>query len=346
MKQLIGGFFELHPLAACSKPNSLWAHWQLNESNCLLLQNARSALFLLLNYKKPNKIWLPAYLCDAIVMAVKRAGIPYQFYPVEYCLEPKIGFLQPQLSPRDAVLVIDYFGKSPGLEFRQMAASMADILWIEDKSHSLAAGSDNWGDYIIYSPRKLLGVPDGGILQGKDIDPQAFSLTCHLPAISDFIPAWLRYEDIAETHNEIWHQANIEKERKQIVGNYPMSRFTKERLMQIAAQPLIEQRQRNYSILHKALAEFAFVNMISTKEVPFGFVIAHPRREDLWQHLIRNQIFAQKHWVDIASDPKDFRYEHELATQLLTLPCDHRYGEGEMKKIVAIVKEALCSIPI
>jgi hypothetical protein len=45
----------------------------------------------------------------------------------------------------------------------------------------------------------------------------------------------------------------------------------------------------------------------------------------------------------LPSDPQQHAHEHGLAGELLTLPCDYRYGEPEMKRIAEAVRECLAA---
>jgi hypothetical protein len=48
------------------------------------------------------------------------------------------------------------------------------------------------------------------------------------------------------------------------------------------------------------------------------------------------RIFCARHWADLPSPAADFPAEHELSRRLITLPCDHRYGEAEMARVADV----------
>ncbi|HXQ46960.1 MAG TPA: hypothetical protein VN806_10110, partial [Caulobacteraceae bacterium] len=56
----------------------------------------------------------------------------------------------------------------------ELVASRPDVLWIEDRAQAMDTGASDWGDVALYSPRKLVGVGDGGLLIGDEPLPPPF----------------------------------------------------------------------------------------------------------------------------------------------------------------------------
>src|SRR5579871_2415391 len=125
--------------------------------------NARSAIFLALRSVRPQTVWLPSYLCAAVADACVAANAATAFYPVDAHLR-----IAPSAFARvrrgDMVVVIDYFGfPHPPAIFRALRRAGAVVL--EDASQAMfSAGVGRWADFVAYSPRKFVGVAEGGIL--------------------------------------------------------------------------------------------------------------------------------------------------------------------------------------
>ena len=68
---------------------------------------------------------------------------------------------------------------------------------------------------------------------------------------------------------------------------------------------------------------------------PLGYVLRldPERRERVLRGLHGQRIFAAVHWPRIAGPGRSFPREAQWARELVTLPCDHRYGEAEMARI-------------
>lgn len=56
-------------------------------TNSIRFFNARSALKFLVNKINPPKVWLPSYLCPAIIQAIDPEKTKIAFYPVNAHLE-------------------------------------------------------------------------------------------------------------------------------------------------------------------------------------------------------------------------------------------------------------------
>jgi hypothetical protein len=52
-------------------------------------------------------------------------------------------------------------------------------------------------------------------------------------------------------------------------------------------------------------------------------------------------VFPAVHWANLPSPAGKFPDEHALASTLLTLPCDQRYGTAEMEQLATFFLQAL-----
>src|SRR5207302_4980229 len=87
-----------------------------------------------------------------------------RFYHVGRDLEADVSKLNREAVPGDLVVGVDYFGYPVGSALRGLSTTRGDLFFVEDRAQALAPSGDFWGDWCLYSPRKLLGVADGGIL--------------------------------------------------------------------------------------------------------------------------------------------------------------------------------------
>ena len=70
----IGGFFELELLAKRT----------LYHDTALALANGRVCFKVIVERVKPTKVYLPFYCCDSLILPLKEAGIPYEFYAIVF----------------------------------------------------------------------------------------------------------------------------------------------------------------------------------------------------------------------------------------------------------------------
>ena len=119
-----------------------------------------------------------------------------------------------------------------------------------------------------------------------------------------------------------------------------MSRISETILRGMDASALARRRRANYRLLQAHLGDLALFGDASARWVPSGFPIRVTGADRLWKRLCAQGIFAQRHWARLPSPPRAFVREHRLARELVTLPCDHRYGTPEMMRIVAAIRES------
>lgn len=334
--QIIGGFFGLEPPSA-SSALSLASLWQLDRLPHLAFANGRSALHHALAHRKPENIWLPAYCCHSLVEAC-RGVAPVHFYPLLPTLSPDVDYLMHNVADGDALLAIDYFGRNPAPEFLAMVEACPGIIWVEDRAQAMLPARRSWGDYVLYTPRKLLGVPDGGIITAPSGTLPVLEQPAH--ANDDYLkPSRTRAQDKDETQNTTWYALNQEYENNMRVAKTRMSDESLAILNTTDANALMDARRANYKLLADALGDIA---LLPPEEsfVPFGFPVCLPDRAKIANALYAQRIFAPRHWPDLPS-PESFTFEHKLASESLTLPVDHRYGRQHMQRIIDTVRSAL-----
>jgi hypothetical protein len=337
----IGGFFGLSIDEIASAPDSVWNAWTEDFATAATFGTGRAALAALINLTAPQRIWLPAYLCgsvtDAVETAASKIAAEIQTYSLTCELEPEVRYLGARLAPGDMVLVVDYFGWQPSQTFRDWARERSDVVWVEDRAQALWTGGPPWAPWSIFSPRKLLGVPNGGILLGSTFVGLT-TVADNPPDLTVAVPELMRFEDRCESQNERWYGAYQKRERSFTTGSGPMSRLTEALLRCISIAPLLSARQDNYEYLLNRLRGLAAWPRSAENVAPFGLVIAVEDAQSLAQKLAAERLFCARHWPDIRSDPTRFPYEHELSRQLLTLPCDHRYTILQLARLADAIE--------
>ena len=281
---------------------------------------------------------MPAYLCRELASAAGKA--PLRFYPLDDQLSPDTYFLRSALGAGDLIVVIDYFGWPPSKTLLELAAEQHEVIWVEDRAHCLWTQDPPWAPWVLYSPRKLVGVPDGGILVGpKDADLPNARLECRDGAFS--LPELMRFEDVGGTRHPSWYAAFQEREASLSVEALPLSHLTAALLQRIPLRQLVEARQRNFAILAELLSPHDLLHRSPSKIAPFGFVIKVDDAASLAAALATERFFCARHWADLASDATIFPKEHALSRHLLTLPCDHRYEGAELIRLADTVRRLI-----
>jgi dTDP-4-amino-4,6-dideoxygalactose transaminase len=335
----IGGFFGVELPTAHGR--GLDAFWSLPSNPALQFANARSALAALLASARPARLWLPAYVCQSVAQAAAAAATPVSYFPVDESLQPEVRSLRSAARSGEMILALDYFGRAPHAEFLDFVRQRDDLLFVEDACHAVDTGVAQWGRWCLRSPRKLIGVPDGGFLAPGDGIAAA---RCSIPkfGLDTYQAACLRFEDENEQANPMWHAANQGREAAEAVSARRMSRLSRELMARLPVEPIAERRRANFRVLAGLLPEHRYLPDEDPAFVPVGFPVRLRAeiRDRVRADLIASGIFPALHWNELPS-PSTFRGAHRLATELLTLPCDQRYAPIDMQRVARILTESL-----
>ena len=332
----IGGFFELdlgvHPgnwQAASVSIKSLWFDGELS---VLAFRTGRSAFRHLLANLPARTAFLPSYLCRAMAMVAQDSGWQVRFYELNEDLSPALGGLA-MAEVGDLVLAVDYFGRPPNAAFRRFAEARPDIVWVEDRAQALLPAAEPWGAFVLYSPRKLCGVPDGGYLVARskvirppDLAPPAFPVPLLAPAL-------LRFEDPAGCDNDRWYAAYRAAEDAMPTAAVAPTRLTGELLGRLDAVAFATRRRENYAALAGLLPGRSLWGGSTPDWVPQFFPLATERAGAIASELARQRIFCPRLWPELAQAAS--AQARHLAAHLLFLPCDHRYSPSDMVSVAA-----------
>jgi dTDP-4-amino-4,6-dideoxygalactose transaminase len=328
MSTIIGGMFGLNIVSderASSPPFLAQPH--------ILLATARSGIAYLIDHLIPANIWMPSYLCDVMLLATR--GSKVNFYPVNANLQIASDWWVRKVKPKDLIVFIDYFGFPTQSEF--IDATRLRGAWVlEDASQALLSTTTHpSSDFIIYSPRKFIGVPDGGILV---INNPAVSLPDHLPGPH---PEWwplalrasyLRHEFDMMGGERVWFDIYQKVDAEGPVNPYRMSDLSEILLRNfIDYSFIVERRRNNYTTLLERLGEYALFPLLPEGVVPLGFPVCLKNREQVRQFLFKQKIYPPVHWPIKDVVPDSFQESHRLSDQILTLICDQRYDFVEME---------------
>jgi hypothetical protein len=298
----------------------------------LAFWNARAALAHLLSALGARRVWLPAYICQAAADGAAQGGREVRFYRSGPTLAPAGEDLAAGLAAGDAVLGVDYFGTHAG-RLPDLAARFRDVIWIQDRAQALWPDPAPWGDYVLYSPRKVAGVPDGGVLVSFSA-PLAEPIWAADPDQSRLVPARLRAEDPDGLRNDEWFPAYRAAEAAMTWEPRPISRLSRVVLDSFDARAAQVRRQRNARRLLAAVEDRSLLpadRLLGGS--PFGVPVLTPDAGEVSARMAELRVFCARHWAELPSPAADFPVEHALSHRLLTLPCDQRYDEDDMARV-------------
>lgn len=293
--------------------------------------SARSAIKLVLSSLslEVKKVLLPAYTCDAVVEAANDVGVPTEFYKLDsnFEVEPSL-----QLKYDELILIVDYFGIC-GEAVKRSRSRFAHSRTIVDCSQSYFSESME-ALATIYSPRKFFGLPDGGLLYSTDPrikqpeqrDESSESRMAHLISRITNSP-------------EAAYQHYLEAE--QAISKLPvqgMSRLTERLLQSVDYQRARISRTRNAQYLHERLGQYNRLNLnIDETVAPLCYPFLPSLRTASKADLIQERIFVPTYWPEVLSRVEEGTFEWDLVTNGIFLPCDQRYNEDDMDRLISLL---------
>ena len=337
---IIGGMFGLQASRDSNANSPLFI-----QGRSLYLVNARSGIWLLADRLAPRQVWCPSYLCHTILEAVKGSLANVRFYEINYDLAiASLDWLD-QVQHGDLVILIDYFGF--GINETCAVQAKERGAWVlEDASQALLSGNvGRLSDFVLYSPRKFVGVPDGGILRiSCDFHFQDVNLKAP-PAewwLNAFSASLLRREFDIHGGARHWFDLFQKTEPNSPIGSFAMSELSRVLLQNNFDYTTIAQRRvGNYHTLADKLSSLALFPHLPDQVVPLGFPIRTKKRNEVRLALFDNKIYPPVHWAIQEAVPPEYVESHRLSSEIMTIPCDQRYDSNDMYRITQVIAEAL-----
>jgi len=351
--RIIGGMFGLEsrgrvgadpPFLDLPLPDAPFSDPPFLKGSCLLLANGRSAIRVVTNALPRGKVWLPSFMCAAVLSGVADHS-RLRFYPIDRQLQISDWKWLKDVQPGDIVLVVDYFGFpcDPAL-CEQVRSRHAWLL--KDASHSLLSKNADAGmNFVVYSPRKTLAVPDGGVLAIRDCDEWPSVLLFAPP------PSWTLLSQeafVARAHYDLhggerrFFTLFQQADREAPAGSFAMSALAETLLTtSFDYAEIAQNRRENYSVLATRLGHVAIFPILPKGVVPLGFPIRIRDRDRVREELFRENIFPPLHWPVPPSVPRKFSDSYQLAEESLTLVCDQRYGPEDMERTCDVLLRSL-----
>jgi len=328
---ILGGAFGLETPVSPSPPPFSAAHAQY-------FLNVRCALLALVHVLRPRSAWLPSYLCPALLEPFQSSGVEVRYYGVDEHLRVSgRGWLN-DVRPGDFVIVIHYFGV-PHSSFPAGAAKRSGAYIIEDSSQALFLPQQFEESLcVLYSPRKFLGVPDGGAMASKG-ETGTESLALEPPPAgwwNSALAMMLQRRDFdLSARPSDWYSLFQQVESDFPLGLYRSSDLSRAILTCGVDYAAIRTRRRaNYQALLDMLGEHALFPEMPEQVVPLGFPVRIEAavRDRVLRLLHAKRVYAPVHWKIDGVAP---------SLSLLTLVCDQRYSPDDMTLQAREFKKAL-----
>lgn len=129
----------------------------------------------LLTHQTEITVWLPDFFCNVSLTPLRRMEALLRFYPITDQMVPDLNACKGMVHERcpDLFVLVHFFGQ-PILADSATAFCRETGAWlVEDAAHVLRpmTGIGEYGDCVLYSPHKLLPIPDGAVMVVRENGP-------------------------------------------------------------------------------------------------------------------------------------------------------------------------------
>lgn len=305
----IGGYFGLE---IGKKRND----WLLDKS---LFNSGRSACLYYLKHYKITELWIPYYICGDFVEYLKSNNISVNFYKIDDNFE-----ITSKITIDSNLLYVNYLGIKDAY-IDKLTKVYKNL--IVDNSQALFNNPIKSEIPTFYSPRKFIGVPDGGVLFSdiKNID----------------LPEYYSYENCAHLLKQ--YDLDVEsgysdfRKNEENIMNSPMSKMSNLSKIIIDSLDLDyikDVRIANFKHLRTYLWKYNRLNLEKI-ESTYTYPLMVDNGPELRKYLIENKVFTPTLWSDQLD--KVYGVEQKFIENIVHLPIDQRYGEDEMLEIVKLI---------
>jgi hypothetical protein len=312
----IGGYFELELPKKCEYYN-----------NTIKLNSGRNAFKYILKAQKPNKVYIPNYVCDSVLEPLEELNIKYEFCNIDENFEIVQNI---KLKNNERLFYVNYFAlKSEYIN--KLVDTYSDNLIIDNTQAFFELPLQ--GIDTVYSPRKFFGVSDGGYL-----------------STNKFLNEDLENDESYDSSTQLL--GRIDKSAKSFYYDYQkaeqrlinqpiktISKLTQNILSSIDYENVIKKRKENFDYLYNKLKDINLLTIDNSLDfIPFVYPLMMDDK-GLREKLIKDKIYIAKYWNEVLERHNLSRIEKDFVNKILPLPIDQRYNLDEMQRIVDVIED-------
>lgn len=312
----VGGYFELE-----LNNNSNYLHKSL-----IHLNTARNCFEYILKSRNYNKVYIPYFTCDVILEPLLKLNVEYEFYDVDNNLEPIFDYHI--IKDNEGFLATNYFGIKT--KFIKKLSSKINNLIIDNAQAFFADTLPNIDTF--YSPRKFIGVSDGGLLSTEmflndnfDVD-YSYNRFLHL----------LKRIDLSAEESYLDYKVNDKTLENQSIKW--MSQLTKKVILNSNFDKIRKQRNENFNFLHYHLKFNNELNINKyKKDIPMVYPYKVKHANILRKKLLTNRIYCATYWPNVLDWCNYNLNSYSLTNEIIPLPIDQRYNNEDMMRILNLI---------
>lgn len=299
--------------------------------NMVKLNLGRTALLYLLKAADAHTLWVPHFLCEAVLDTCARAGYRLRYYSIDRNFLPGPD-LKPE--PEEYVYLVNFYGQLD--EERILGLRGAYRRVILDNTHAFFQKPAG-GVPTLYSLRKFFGLCDGAYVSMGSLAPAVPAGLLERDVSGSRMGHILgRFEGSASEHYQTMldnaHSLDSETVKQ-------MSPLTENLLHAIDYAQVKSSREENYRALDALLGADNPLPL-HMPEGPFVYPFYHKDGIRLRRQMAKQKIFVPTYWSNVAAQMPESSLEYDYAANILPLPCDQRYTPDDMETVVRVLRQS------
>ncbi len=291
-------------------------HGDEYHKNCLKINTARNCLKYLIEARQIRKLWISRWNCSAVLDTCRDSGIELGYFDLDEEFKP---ILPSEYKPEDYVYVVNYYGQLPEVHYEHMIIDNVQAFFQRP-----SPGIDT-----IYTCRKFFGVTDGAYLYTDARIGRELEQDVSHPRV-EYLAG--RFEKSA---SEFFLAYQDNEERLDSLPLMKMSAFTENILKSIDYEFVRRRREENFTYLSDRLKQYNLLN-VNCPVGPFVYPLLVKNGQKIRKRFQSEKIYIAKLWPNVIEGK-----EGELSDNILPIPCDQRYGKGQMKWMVNRISEMI-----
>lgn len=312
----IGGYLEL------DRYQGKLLHEEMLALNC-----GRNALAYLIRARGIKRLWLPRFLCGCVPDVCRREGCEVLPYAIGEDFMPR-GVVPAET---DWMYIVNYYGQLSNEQLQKLVDRYGRVIIDHAQSYfqEPLQGIDT-----LYTCRKFFGVADGAFLSTNAVLDEPLQRD-ESHARMGFVlgrferPASEFYAQSAE-NNDVFDTEPILR----------MSALTENLLRAVDYDAVCKRRKENFQMLHRA---FERVNglRLTIPEGAFMYPLYIENGREIRKKLQAQKIYIPTLWPEVFDSCSENDLEYRWAKDILPLPVDQRYDDGDMQLLIEAVRHCI-----
>jgi perosamine synthetase len=319
-----------------------------------------------------DEVLVPAYQCGSEISPLIATGAQVLLYRVDERARIDIEDLLGRITPRTRVVhVTHYFGRPAELGELVTLCRAQNIRLLEDCALSLFSdATGRAGDAVVYSLRKSLPVPDGGVLLLRGVDHRQFDPTARpallpiargaLSLVKNWSKNWIPYRSVLHQNGHLDGKTAVKSLLPDMPSSYywransiirRASRFALGVLKRTDPRAMVRTRRENYSHLRECLTGSAGVGFLWEDTIlgetvcPLGLPILVDDRLRWCRGLNAAGVPVSCWWEGYCRglDWSEFPEARALKDHLILLPVHQGLTVAHMEYVAGVVRSLINS---